>query len=324
MQAVLKGASPVVIGILCAIGAAIAFSLNDVGIKFLSGDYALHQIVMIRAMVAISFTLGVFVPLEGGYSNLVTRRLPMHLLRGLFVVAANMMFFLGLAAMPLSEATAIFFVSPLVITLFSVIFLGERVGPWRWLAVAVGLFGALVILRPGTEAFNHASLFPLGAAICYAALHILTRKMGSTERASTLAFYIQIVFILVSAGIGLSIGDGRLAGSGDPSLEFLLRAWTMPNLPDLAIIASVGVASGMGGYLISQAYRLCEAAVIAPFEYVALLMAITFGIIVFGEWPDFWSWCGIFLIFTSGFLVFWREAALNRKIASERPMPRQR
>lgn len=316
--------SPVFIGILCAIGAAIAFSVNDMGIKFLSGDYALHQIVMIRAMVALCFTLAIFVPLEGGYANLATRRLPMHLLRGLCVVLANMLFFLGLAAMPLSEATAIFFVSPLVITLFSVIFLGEKVGIWRWMAVATGLVGALVILRPGTEAFRYASLFPLAAAVCYAALHMLTRKIGVSERASTMAFYIQLIFVVVSGSIGLSIGDGSLSGSTDPSLEFLFRAWAMPQPGDMAIIAGVGAASAVGGYLISQAYRICEAAVIAPFEYVALLMAIIFGVLVFGEWPDMVSWGGISLIFASGILVFWREAVRNRIVASERPLPRQR
>ena len=116
-------------------------------------------------------------------------KLKLHLLRGAFVVSANMLFFLGLAEIPLSEATAIFFVSPLIITLFSVIFLSEKVGPWRWFAVIMGLVGAVVMLRPSLNSFQLAGLFPIGAAFCYASLHILTRKMGRAEKATTMSFY---------------------------------------------------------------------------------------------------------------------------------------
>lgn len=312
------------IGITGAIIAGIAFSLNDMGIKFLSGDYPLHQIVLIRASVGMCFTLALFVPLEGGYKNLKTKSLKMHLLRGLCVVVANMSFFLGLAAIPLSEATAIFFVSPLVITLFSVLFLTEKVGVFRWFAVATGLVGAIIMLRPGSSTFQYAALFPLGAAIAYAGLHTMTRKMGVSEKASTMAFYIQLTFVLVSAAIGLIFGDGRLAGSGDPSIDFLLRAWIWPSLNDFAIMAGVGIASATGGYMISQAYRICEAAMIAPFEYISLVMAIFWGITIFNEWPDALAWSGIVLVFLSGLIVFWREALLNKNVASERPLPRQR
>jgi drug/metabolite transporter (DMT)-like permease len=319
-----RSLNPVSLGIASAVLAAVAFSINDMGIKFLSGDYPLHQVVLIRATVAIFLTLILIIPLEGGYGNLRTKRLGLHLLRGLMVVFANLMFFLGLAAVPLAEATAIFFVSPLVITIFSVIFLGEKVGPLRWLAVAAGLAGALIILRPGTASFQPASLFPLAAAFGYAALHTLTRKIGATEKASTMAFYIQFTFIAVSVSVGLSVGDGRFSGTGDPSLDFLLREWVRPTERDLLIMAGIGLASACGGYLISQAYRQCEAALIAPFEYIALVLAIIWGVSFFDEWPDAVSWMGMTFILASGLFVFWRESRNKRLIASRRPMPRQR
>ncbi len=310
--------------ILCALAGGLAFSVNDMGIKFLSGDYPLHQIILIRASVGILFTLAIFLPFEGGYGNLKTRRLGLHFVRGLFVVFSNMCFFLGLAAIPLSEATAIFFVSPLVITLFSVVFLSEKVGMWRWIAVAAGLLGAIIMLRPGTASFQYAALFPLAAAVGYASLHILTRRMGVTESASTMALYIQLTFVIVSAAIGLAVGDGRFAGSGDPSLEFLLREWIWPQSADLAIMAGIGIASAIGGYMVSQAYRLGEAAMIAPFEYISLVMAIIWGMTIFGEIPDLVAWLGIALIFASGLMVFWREAVLNKRIAAARPTPLKR
>ena len=317
-------ASPHILGILAAMAAAVAFTLNDVGVKFLSGDYPLHEVVLIRASCALVVTAFVFMPLEGGWRLMRSTNLGLQLLRGCCVVMANMCFFLGLAALPLSEATAIFFVSPLVITAFSVIFLGERVGWRRWLAVAAGLIGAIIMLRPGTEAFQYAALLPLAAAFGYAGLHTLTRKIGIKDKASTMAFYIQVTFVIVSSGIGLTLGDGRFAGSGDPSMEFLLREWIWPTPNDLAIMAAIGVASATGGYMISQAYRLCESALVAPFEYLGLVLAIIWGMVFFDEWPDAIAWTGIAFILGSGLFVFWREAVRKRAVAAHRPLPRDR
>lgn len=302
----------------------LAFTLNDSGIKWLSGDYPLHEVVFFRATTAILFTLTIFLPIEGGLKNLRTKRLPMHFLRGLCVVFANMMFFMGLASLKVSDATAIFFVSPLIITLFSVLFLSERVGPWRWAGVFVGLIGVVVMVRPGTQSFQFAALFPIIAAIAYATLNTLTRKMGQTETASTMAFYIQLTFIVISAGIGLALGDGKFSGSSDPSIEFILRAWVWPTLPDFAVMVFLGAASALGGYLISQAYRLCEASVVAPFEYVAMPMAILWGFLLFGDLPDAVAWIGIILITGSGLFVFWRETVTKNKIVGGPALPRNR
>ncbi len=311
-------------GIACAIGAWFMFSLNDVGIKLLSGDYPLHQIVWVRALVGITVTLSILLPLEGGYRQLKTPFLKMHLLRGLCVVLANMMFFTGLATISLPEASALFFVAPLFITALSVIFLKERVGIWRWMAVAVGLAGVIVMLRPGTSAFKYAALLPLLAAAAYAMLQVLTRKIGMQEKASVMAFYIQFVFVIVCTVFGLLFGDGRYADPSNPSIDFLFRAWAIPTTLDMGIMFGLGLSSGVGGYLISQAYRICEAALIAPFEYLALVLAIVWGITLWGEWPDLVAWIGIVMIFSSGLFVFWREVVLDKKFVVKHPMPRNR
>lgn len=316
--------SATTIGITCAMIASTAFTLNDVGIKFLSGDYALHQIVFARTIIALALTLGIMIPLEGGFHLVKTKHIKMHLLRGLSVVCANMVFFMGLAALPLSEATAIFFISPLVITAFSVLFLAEKVGLRRWVAVVAGLAGALVIMRPGTAAFQLAALFPAMAAVAYASLHMLTRKIGRVEKASTMALYTHLTFLLVSSTIGLIAGDGSYATSIHPSVDFLTRPWVMPPGGDIWIMVGIGVASGTGGYFITQAYRSCEAALIAPFEYLALVLAIFWGVTIFGEWPDKFAWTGISMILGAGLFVIWRETVLKKRLASERPMPRNR
>lgn len=300
-------------GVLCITAGMLCFSLNDMGIKFLSGSYALHEVVLIRTLVAMAILLGAVMPFTGGYAGLRTRRLDVHLLRGACVVLANMLFFLALAAIPLAEAVAISFVSPLLITLLSVLILGEHVGPRRWLAVAIGLAGVLVVLRPGTEAFRPVALMPLFGAAAYAMVSILTRRLGGTESAATLAFYIQLTFIAVSAAMGLGAGDGRFAGTGDASLDFLLRAWVWPAPGDWPILAMLGAAAGLGSLLVGQGYRLCEAALAAPFEYTAMPLAVFWGAVIFGDWPDAASWTGIALILGAGLFLIWREAEAGRR-----------
>lgn len=309
------------LGAICASISVIFFSINDVAIKFLSGGYALHQVVLIRSVIGLLIIVAVIAPMTTGWAIARTKKLKMHMLRGLCVVFANMTFFLGLAAMPLADAVAIFFISPLVITLFSVLFLGEVVGPRRWAAIAVGFIGVVVMMRPGTQAFQVASLLPLAAAFCYAGIHIITRRIGGTESAATMAFYIQLMFIIVGVMFGLFVGDGRFGDQSDPSLAFLLRAWSWPVVADYPIFLIIGVGIGIGGYLISQAYRVAEASYIAPFEYLALPISVIFGMIVFAEFPGVWDYLGMALILGAGLFTVWREAQ-TKPIALQRPLRR--
>ena len=313
--------SPTKLGALCAATSVIFFSINDVAIKFLSGGYALHQVVLIRSLIGLLIIVTIIAPLTTGRNIARTKKLKMHMLRGLCVVVANMTFFLGLAAMPLADAVAIFFISPLVITLFSVLFLGEVVGPRRWVAIAVGFIGVLVMMRPGTASFQIASLLPLVAAICYAGLHTLTRRIGSTESAATMAFYIQIMFIIVGVLFGLIVGDGRFGDQSDPSLAFLFRAWSWPLPGDYPIFLTIGAGIAIAGYLISQAYRVAEASFVAPFEYLALPMSVILGMVVFGEYPGGWDYFGMALILGAGLFTVWREAQ-TKPVALQRPMRR--
>ena len=309
-------------GALWAVGAVMCFSTNDVLIKFLSGDYALHEIVFIRSIIGILCVLAFILPFSGGWASLETRRLGAHVIRGLCVVFANLCFFLGLAALPLAEAVAIFFISPLLISVASVVFLGETVGPRRWTTIALGFLGVLIVLRPGTSAFQIASLLPLAAAFGYAALHTLTRKIGATESGVALAFYVQLVFLIATVIIGLSLGDGRFGDQDHPSLAFLFRAWVQPEMADWPILLAVGATSAFGGYAIGQAYRLSEAAFVAPFEYAAMPMAVLWGFLVFDEFPDTVAILGILLILGSGLYLILREASARRAVRSRPPSHR--
>lgn len=311
-------------GIACSLVAWFTFSLVDVGIKYLSDEYPLHQIVFFRTTAALVITLGVLVPLEGGFSNLRTRLLRLHILRGLCVVCANLTFFLGLASLSLPEATAIFFVAPVFITLLSILFLKENVGKYRWGAVLLGLLGVVIMLRPGSSSFKLVGLLPLFAAFAYANLSILTRKIGMREKASTMAFYIQLMFLMVCSGFGLIFGDGRYANPENTSIDFLFRAWRMPSDIDFLIMTAMGFVTAIGGYLISQAYRLTEAVIIAPFEYFALILSIFWSVVIWGVWPDWVAWIGITLIFSSGLLIVWREVLQDKMIVTRNPLRKPR
>ena len=309
--------------VLCLVVGMVALSFQDSLIKKMSGDYPLHEIILGRACVAILLT-AFFAHLEGGLALLRTRRLPLPLVRGLLLVIANVCYFLALAALPLAEAAAIFFIAPLFITMLSVPFLGERVGPWRWAAVFTGLGGVAIMLRPGDGLLEIAALLPIGAALAYAIMQILTRRLGVTERASTLAFYVQLCFIVVSATFGLIAGDGRFAGSGHPSAEFLLRAWTWPSGVDALLIVTCGLLVGTAAYLLSQAYRIAEANLLAPFEYTALPLAVLWGVLWWGDWPDATAFLGLALILGSGLFVFYRETLRGHLFATRQPTPRNR
>ena len=314
------GISFILLGMLC-------ISVNDMVIKQLSGDYPLHQLIFVRSTIGITFSL-VILQFEGGFAKLRTRQPGLHLLRGLLIVGANMAFFAALAVIPLADATALFFVAPLFITLLSIPILGERVGLRRLSAVLVGFAGVLIMLRPGVDSTGEAPdrlilLLPIVAALAYAGMQILTRRLGVASTASAMAVYIQGTFLLVSLCFWAIAGDGRYAqGLENQSAVFLLRAWTWPAEGDGLWFILLGLMSGVIGYSLSQAYRSADAATIAPFEYVALPLAVMWGWLIFGHLPDLWVSAGILLIAGPGVYVFLREKQRARPLASGRPVRR--
>lgn len=306
------------IAICCAVGGTAGFVCHDVLIKALSGGYALHEITFIRGLVAALVTLLVLMPLDGGYAGLRINNWKIQLLRAVLAIVSNITFYMALASLPIGDATAIFFIAPLVITAAAAILLGEPIGPRRWSAVILGLIGVLLVVRPGAEAFRLASLLPLAAAVFYGLMQVLTRKLGLRAKASTSSLLLQLTFVAVSGGIGIGFGDGRYSGSVDPSVAFLTRTWIWPPAGDWPVLAMIGLLSALAAYLLANAYRLAEAGLVAPFEYVAMPMAIAFGIVLWGDWPALTSWFGILLIGGSGLYVFMRETWLGK---TSRKMP---
>ncbi len=315
------------LGIWFILFGMFAISINDMLIKSFSGSYPLHQLVFMRSFFGLLITLFI-VRAEGGLTILKTRRPGLHVVRALMIVVSNMTFFAAIAVLPLAETTALFFAAPLFITLLSVPVLGERIGPIRVCAVLVGFLGVLIMQRPW-DSMNHSDinrlvlLLPVLSALTYALNQVMTRKLGMTSKASALAIYIQVTFIVVSALFYLIAGDGRYEAAFDnPAMTFLLRAWTWPETSDWPYMLGLGMLSATIGYCLSQAYRLSDAATVAPFEYAGLPLAVFWGFVIFGEWPDLTIFAGIALILASGLFVFLRERALSRRITRPTNMRR--
>ena len=300
-------------GILLAAGGSLVFSLNDLAIKLLSDGYALHQIILLRAFVAMTFILLVIGFSSEGFRQLRTTRPAAHAVRVSIVMVSNVTFFVGLSQMPLADAVAVAYVSPIAITLLSIVVLGEKVGPRRWAAVIVGMVGVLVMLRPGTGVIQPSAFLVLISAMLYASGNLFVRHMGSTESAMTLSFYVQTGFILVSLCMGLWVGDGHLLTEGS-LWEFLFRPWIWPPMADWPLFLLTGLSVGVGGLMVTQAYRTVEAGLIAPFEYIGMPAAIFWGLIIFGTLPDSTGWVGIALICGSGLYVIWRETVRKRQV----------
>lgn len=297
-------------GIACVVAAMLALSIQDSLVKWLGATFPLHQIILTRSLIAAGIIL-IALGARSKLPTLRTRRWRLHLARGLLLVVANSAFFLALAAMPLAEAVAAFFVAPLFITVLSAVMLREPIGPRRIAAVLVGFAGVVVMVRPGSGVFGPIALLPVAAAAAYATMQIITRRLGATDGAASMAFYVHATFIVASVSMGLAVGDGRFAGTGDPSLEFLLRSWRVPTDGDALLLGLVGLLITAASLLLAQAYRITEPATLAPFEYIALPLSVLWGFLLWGDVPDALALVGMALIVASGVFVVVRTERLR-------------
>ena len=308
-------------GIAFILFGMLAISVNDMLVKQLSGGYPLHQIIFARSAIGMVFIL-ILVQAEGGWRILKTSQPGLHALRGLLVVIANMCFFAAFAALPLADATALFFVAPLFITVLSIPVLGEKVGPLRIGAVVFGFLGVVIMQRPwidseALEVQRVVLLLPVLSALAYAGMQLLTRKLGTASKASAMAIYIQVAFIIVSTMFWLVAGDGRFGGHDNASVEFLLRAWVWPAEGDWLSLIGLGFNSAIVGYCLSQAYRLSNAATIAPYEYAGLPLAVFWGWMIWSDLPEWEVWTGMAMIVGAGLFLFLREQHKAREVVRD-------
>ncbi len=293
-------------GVGFLVSSLFILSIQDAFIKLLSTDYPVHEIVLVRSLVAI-LALLIMANFAGGLRSLKTKKLGAHIMRSLVLFTAYTSFYLGLASLHLAEAVTLFLSAPLFITLLSAQLLNEKVDPSCWIAVTIGFGGVVLMLKPGAAIFDLAALLPLIASLSYAIVAILTRRLGQTESGISMAFYPTVIYILLSSVIGLFLHNGW--GVADhPSIAFLLQSWAILTPKDVALLVLIGIGSAMGFYFISQAYRLGQPVAIAPFEYVSVPLSLLWGFIFWREVPELESFLGMLFIVGSGLYILGGEA----------------
>jgi drug/metabolite transporter (DMT)-like permease len=298
----LAGTSRNLTGIAFVVAGLLAFSVQDVIIKLLSGSYAIHQIVLIRSLVALPILL-VLAGAQGGWRAFIGKRPGLLTIRSILLYTAYTCYYLAVAALPIADALAITFLSPLIVTALAKPLLGIEIDASRWLAICLGFLGTLVMLRPGFGIFEPAALFAIGSATCYALSSIMTRQLGAVVSSATMSLHSMLVYIVIAGLTGLLIGDGHLAASTHPSLAFLLRAWVWPTPHDWVLILATGIVATFGMLCLAQAYRLGDPPVIAPFEYSGMIWALTSGYLVWNRIPDAISMAGMGIIIAAGLFL---------------------
>lgn len=285
-------------GPLLIMTAVALFVVMDTTSKYLSRFYPVPGIVWARYffhMLLVVIALGPRL----GMGLVRTGRLGMQLARGLLLAGSTLFFVFAIKQMPLAEASSITFIAPVLVTLMGAFLLKEKVETARWLAVAGGFAGVLIIIRPGGGVFSWASVLPLCCAACFACYQILTRKLANLESPYTSIFY------------------SGLVGSVVMSLT-LPYVWVRPqSLIHGLLFIFIGIIGGLSHLILIKAYEYAPASSLAPFTYTQLIWVTLMGYLVFGHFPDHWSLIGIGVIMVSGIYIVTHQQSSERQLRAE-------
>ena len=267
-----------------------AFSVMDLLVKW-SDNYPLGQVIFFRGFFGIVFYYFV-IPKDRIKNFYITKRPFLHLSRCLVGLAALLSIFTALRNLPLATVVSISFAAPIFTTIFSIFFLSEKVGYFRWLAVLVGFIGILIISEPGLSSLNIYYIFPVIFVLGMSYVAISIRQLSSTEP-------VWLISLFFSAAITVA---------GLVTLPF---GWLMPNLMDLILLSMIGFFGGVANLWLSQSYKLSEVSLVTPLKYLALVFAIVFGFLIWGEIPSVKTLFGALLVITSSIIIFRREIILK-------------
>ncbi|MCL7744113.1 DMT family transporter [Guyparkeria hydrothermalis] len=279
------------LGLIFMALAVLTIPMSDSIAKWLSTELSVGEIAWLRFVFQTLFLLP-FVALywRGG------RFRPLHLVLGALISASIVFLFWGLAHLPLANNIALFFVEPLILVIFSALFLGERITARRWIGVLGGLVGAVVILRPNWSAYGLASLLPIAAAACYAGYLTATRAWASAPRPSdalVLQFWVGAAASLIMLGFVI-LGQGW---------GWSIARWDIPAPHEWVWLAAAGVLAAFAHVLIAMAFARSDASLLAPLQYLEIFGATILGWLIFSEWPDALTILGGLIIIAAGLVV---------------------
>jgi len=280
------------LGIVLVLGAGLSFSMADATSKVLSSTIPLVEITWLRWIGLVVAVLPTLIASGGTVLRSAAPRL--QIFRSLGLVGSSFFFICGVSQLSLPSAISISFVSPLFVTALSIPLLGEEVGIRRWAALVVGLAGVLVVIRPGSDTFEPAALFPLVSSSCWAAAVVTTRKLGTADPPMTALTYTALIgFALLSV--------------------FVPVDFVMPAGRELWVAGGMAIFSLSGQFLTLLAYRYAPASLLVPFSYMQLIWSTAFGYLIFRNLPDFWTWLGAGIVITSGIYTAHRERVRHKE-----------
>ena len=274
-----------------------AFSVMDLIVKW-SDSYPLGQVIFFRGFFGLVLYYFV-IPKERLKDFYFTKRPMLHFSRCFFGLMALLSIFTALRNLPLATVVSISFAAPIFTTIFSIFFLSEKVGYFRWLAVFVGFVGIIIISEPGLSSLNVYYIFPVIFVLGMSYVAISIRQLSSTEP-------VWLISLYFSAAI-------TLAG-----LFTIPYGWLMPNLIDLILLSLIGIFGGVANLWLSQSYKFSEVSLVTPLKYLALVFAIIFGYFIWDEIPTIKTLVGATLVITSSVIIFRREILLKKQISTAR------
>ena len=274
-----------------------AFSVMDLIVKW-SDNYPLGQVIFFRGFFGIVFYYFI-IPKQRIKDFYITKRPLLHLSRCFFGLLALLSIFTALRNLPLATVVSISFAAPIFTTIFSIFFLKEKVGYFRWLAVLIGFIGILIISEPGLSSLNIYYIFPVIFVLGMSYVAISIRQLSSTEP-------VWLISLFFSATITIA---------GLVTIPF---GWLLPDFKDLVLLSMIGLFGGMANLWLSQSYKFSEVSLVTPLKYLALVFAIIFGFLIWDEIPSNKTLIGAILVIASSVIIFRREITLKKQLSSSR------
>ncbi len=274
-----------------------AFSIMDLIVKW-SEHYPLGEVLFFRGFFGLLFYFFI-IPKERLKDFYYTKRAGLHFLRCMFGLIALLAIFTALRNLPLATVVSISFAAPTFATIFSIFFLSEKVGFFRWLAVFVGFIGIVIITEPGFSSLNIYYVYPIIFCLGLSYVAITIRQLSTTEP-------VWLISLNFSAAITLA------------SIFTIPFGWIMPNIKDLILLSLIGVFGGVANLWLSQSYKFSEVSLVTPLKYLALVFAIIFGFFIWSEVPTFKTLIGALLVIISSVIIFRREIILKKQVSISR------
>ena len=306
-------------GIILILLAMIVFSVQDGIMKHIFTFVSLYEVYLIRTVVSFLLIL-VFLKLTKKPIVFKTQYPLLTFCRVILFFFGFSSFYISLTVLPLGFATALFFVTPFLITIFAHFFLKEEIGIRRWSAIVVGFIGVYITLNPDFSNFNYLSLLPILCAFCYSLSMIIIKKTSDKDSVYTQTFTFYFGAIFFSIIFYFVIGDGQYNTIDHPASQFIFREWFVNLESSILFMVTTGVTATVAFLLLFTAYRIASPAVVSPFEYSILLWAPLIGWIYFEEIPSLNTVIGILIIVSSGIYIFIREKAQDQSIVTEKPL----